>query len=281
MKTKFILPVILTNMLSGVGSAIMFWQSNYDPIWIGTLVSTLPLPFLLIVLTNLLGIARTSARLPLIQIMGFLGLGFVIYSFYSGQSTGTTGEFVALGLSVYGVLCVQWFVWVFSNYGREKSAAIVKGQKLPELTINRLDGSITTSSSFVGTKTLIVFFRANWCPFCMNQLKEVSAQADRLKQAGVQVKFISNQGLENSTKLKEKLNLPDHFEILQDDELRAAKTLGIEDIDGSPAGMPGYPKDTVMATVIALDEDGKVLFGDETDNYRVRPHPDTFLPVFE
>ena len=45
--------------------------------------------------------------------------------------------------------------------------------------------------------------------------------------------------------------------------------------------MPGFPVDTVMATVIALDEDGHVLFGDETDNYRLRPHPDTFLHVFE
>ena len=45
--------------------------------------------------------------------------------------------------------------------------------------------------------------------------------------------------------------------------------------------MPGYPNDTVMATVIALDEQGNVIFGDETDNYRRRPHPDTFLGVFE
>ena len=44
--------------------------------------------------------------------------------------------------------------------------------------------------------------------------------------------------------------------------------------------MPGYPADTVMATAIALDAEGKVLFGDETDNYRVRPHPDTFMNVF-
>ncbi|MGD1868958.1 MAG: hypothetical protein ACFB0F_05475 [Neomegalonema sp.] len=45
--------------------------------------------------------------------------------------------------------------------------------------------------------------------------------------------------------------------------------------------MPGYPADTVMATVVALDANGNVIFGDETDNYRVRPHPDTFLHVFE
>ncbi|WP_170412432.1 hypothetical protein [Ruegeria arenilitoris] len=75
--------------------------------------------------------------------------------------------------------------------------------------------------------------------------------------------------------------LPAHFEILQDNGLAAAKTLGIEDLGEAPSEMPGYPSDSVKATVIALDEDGTVIFGDETDNYRIRPHPDTFLHVFE
>lgn len=281
MKSKLILPFILLNMLSGVGSAIMLYLSSADLIWLGTLLTTLPLPLLLMVGTNLFGITRTSARLPIIQLLSLSGLGLVIYTLYSRQGPETTGDFVALVIAIIGVIAVQWYIRLFSFYGRKKSGAIVNGQQLPELPLKKLDGTSISSSSFTGSKTLIVFFRANWCPFCMNQLKEVLKQEERIMKAGVQVKYISNQGIENSTKLAEKLDLPVDFEILQDDDLRAAKTLGIADIGGSPAGMSGYPADTVMATVIALDEDGKVLFGDETDNYRVRPHPDTFLPVFE
>ena len=275
---KLILPLILLNMLGGLGSGIMIWLSGGNPIWIGAFLATLPLPFLLIVLTNALGLARTSARLPIIQLLSLGGLGLVIWSF-----SGTEGasKSVALGLAVFGALFVQWFVWVFSSYGREKSGVIIKGKVLPELPLNRLDGSKVSSLEFVGSKTLIVFFRANWCPFCMNQLKEVLARAERITKSGTKVKYISNQGIEHSKKLAESLNLPLNYEILQDDELRAAKILGIEDIGGSPAGMSAYPADTIMATVIALDEEGKVLFGDETDNYRVRPLPDTFLHVFE
>ena len=91
----------------------------------------------------------------------------------------------------------------------------------------------------------------------------------------------TNRAAPGSFSLAKKLALPANFEILQDNDLRAAKILGIADIGGSPAGMPGYPVDTVMATVVGLDENGKVILGDETDNYRVRPHPDTFLHVFE
>jgi len=36
-----------------------------------------------------------------------------------------------------------------------------------------------------------------------------------------------------------------------------------------------------MATVVALDPQGHVICGDETDNYRRLPHPDIFLDVFE
>lgn len=281
MKGKLILPYIMFNVLSGVGSAVMFWYSNYDPIWLGAFFATFPMPFFLMVLSQVFSIARTSKKLPVLQVINLAAVASAGYLLFSRGGPSATTEVVALGIALFGAITMQWYIHIFSNYGRKKSAAIVRGQALPELPLQRLDETHTTSADFAGEKTLLVFFRANWCPFCMNQLKEVHAQADRLAQAGVKVKFISNQGIENSTKLAEKMDLPAHFEIFQDNDLRAAKMLGIEDIGGAPSGMPGYPVDTVMATVIALDETGRVLFGDETDNYRVRPHPDTFLHVFE
>lgn len=281
MKTKLILPMILSNMLSGVASAVMIYVSGGNPIWIGALLATLPLPFLLMVMTNVFGVTRTSKSLPINHLLSFAGLGILLYTVSAAGGPERTGDYVALAMATLGVVSLLWYVWVFSPYDREKSATIIKGEALPELPFHHLDGSKGTSASFAGSQTLIVFFRANWCPFCMNQLKEVLAQADRIAKAGVKVKFISNQGMERNSELAKKLNLPSHFEILQDEDLSAAKALGIEDIGGAPVGMSGYPADTVMATVIALDATGKVIFGDETDNYRVRPHPDTFLHVFE
>ncbi|TDF39269.1 redoxin domain-containing protein [Alteromonadaceae bacterium M269] len=281
MKNKFILPLIMLNMLSGVGSLIMIFMTGGNPVWIGVLLTTLPLPFLLIVLTNVLKIARTSARLPVIQVLSLSGLGLVAHTLYNLNEPLTMPYKAALGITVFGALFVQWYVWSYSNYGRKKSSAITKGRALPDLRFTRLDNSQLSSSDFVGSKVLMVFFRANWCPFCMNQLKEVLNRAAELKKNNVQVKFISNQGVGLSSELAKSLDLPEHFEILQDDELKAAKALGIADIGGTPAGMSAYPADTVMATVITLDEKGFVTFGDETDNYRVRPHPDVFMPVLE
>ena len=287
MKTKIFLPLILLSVASGIGSLVMFWKPGGNVMWLGAAIAVLPLPLLLMVVTNFSKKAGTNAKLPIIQALSLGGLATVIATIYSQQIGLTEHAIVALAIAAFGAIFAQWFIRVFSKYGRKKSGVIVRGQALPKMSFTRLNGSIIDSDSFTGSKTLLVFFRANWCPFCMNQLKEVIASVNQLKKNSVQVKFISNQGIERSKQLEEKLNLameskvhqPTGFEILQDNDLRVARTLGIEDIGGAPA-MPGYPPDTVMATVIALDEDGNVLFGDETDNYRVRPHPSTFLHVF-
>ena len=271
----------MLNLISGLGSIAIYWYSGWDPIWLGVFFTTFPVPFFLMVLSQALKITRTSKNLPLFQLLSLVSLAWVFYCLYTRQGASVPLEYIALGMTIFGALSLQWYIRVFSPYRRKKSASIIRNQTLPELPLEQLNGTKISSSSFAGTKTLIVFFRANWCPFCMNQLKEIVGQASRLKKAGVQVKFVSNQGAKNSRKLEKDLKLPDNFEILQDEDLQAARILGIADIGGSPVGMPGYPADTVMATVIALNAEGKVLFGDETDNYRVRPHPNTFLPVFE
>ncbi len=41
--------------------------------------------------------------------------------------------------------------------------------------------------------------------------------------------------------------------------------------------MIGYEGDTVLPTLVVTDSEGRVVFADQTDNYRVRPTPDTVL----
>ncbi len=78
MKGKLILPYIMSNLLSGVGSAVMFYLSGFDPIWIGTFFATFTMPFFLMVLAGALGISRTSKNLPVIQIINLTAVAWVI-----------------------------------------------------------------------------------------------------------------------------------------------------------------------------------------------------------
>ena len=93
MKGKLILPYIMTNMLSGVGSAVMFWFSNYDPIWIGTFFATFTMPFFLMVLVGALGLSRTSKNLPVIQLITLAAVAFVSYTLFGrGGPQATAGS---------------------------------------------------------------------------------------------------------------------------------------------------------------------------------------------
>lgn len=41
--------------------------------------------------------------------------------------------------------------------------------------------------------------------------------------------------------------------------------------------MLGYEGDTVLPTLVVVDAEGRIVFADQTDNYRIRPTPDTVL----
>ncbi len=280
MKTKILLPYSVLNIVLAIVSGAFFFLTQNKWLWLGAMIAAASGPMYLMLVVGSGQVARTSAKLPVMQVASAAGLVIALYAFMALEAVSTR-DYGALVISAFGVIFVQWYVHIYSSYNREKSQSIVKGQPLPDMPLEQLDGQSITSASFVGKSTLIVFFRANWCPLCMAQLKEIVSRADRLLALGVRVRFISNQSVEKSKKLAAELNLPSHVEILFDRDLRAAKILEIEDIGGTPWGMFGYPRDTVMATVIALDPEGRVIFGDESDNYRVRPHPDQFMDVFE
>lgn len=116
MKGKLILPYIMTNMATGVGSAVMFWYSGYDPIWIGTFFATFTMPFFLMVLAGALGISKTSKNLPVIQLINLAAVAFVAYTLFGRGGPSTTAEYVSIGLAVYGALTMQWYIHIFSNY---------------------------------------------------------------------------------------------------------------------------------------------------------------------
>ncbi|MDG2004223.1 MAG: redoxin domain-containing protein [Novosphingobium sp.] len=274
-KSRLMMPLLFAAMLLTLAGLVMLAVSRGGLEWLGVALASGALPSYMILVIGKGTRARTAARLPEVQLVAAIGLALAAYPVLSGA----TPSYLPPGLALAGYLVMQWYVWVYSSYGRTASGALALGQPLPDVSFDTLDGGTVSTSDLVGNKTLLVFFRGNWCPLCKAQLNEVRDRGDALAKAGVNVKFVSNQSAELSRELAEELGLPSHMEILVDTDLKAASALSIVDKGGTPPGMRGYPVDTVMATVVALDEQARVTFGDETDNYRVRPHPDAFMPA--
>lgn len=255
--------------------AVLQWSRGGDPLmWSGVLLANAPFALMISVWMLFRPLARTSANLPWLRALSLLGGGLCAYGSFSSAAAP-----MAVWWALGGVLGVFGYVRWYSRFGRQPSAALHVGQALPDIELLRADGQRVTNADLRGRPTVMLFFRGNWCPLCMAQIREIADQYRAMESAGVRVALVSPQPHRNTEALARRFQVP--FDFLTDSGNRAAQALGIAARGGLPAGMQalGYDSDTVMPTVIITDREGQVVWTDETDNYRVRPEPETFLQV--
>ena len=182
-----------------------------------------------------------------------------------------------LVVGLVGTLVYQ--LW-YSKLDRGPSQLLRVGQELSPLTFEDADGNPVNTDEMVGP-LLLIFYRGNWCPLCMAQVKEVASQYRELEARGVTTLLISPQSHDNTRDLARRFDVP--FRFLVDTDLKVANSLGLFSPGGTPMGMEvlGYDSDTVFPTVVMTDSEKQILFVYETDNYRIRPEPDTFLKVLD
>ena len=198
-------------------------------------------------------------------------------------STAFLRNFDLNGVALNVVLTIGWIIYIrwYSVFEERDSTTLKVGKMLPEFVLENTSEEKISSSTFIGNPTIYLFYRGNWCPLCMAQIKEIAAQYKDLESRGVNMVFVSPQPHFYSERLSKRYDLGFHY--LQDTDNVAAKQLGIFAEDGIPAGFQvlGFDSDTVMPTVIITDKRGRIVFADLTDNYRVRPEPETFLEVID
>ena len=232
-------------------------------------------PFMLVISWLMLfrSIARTSSRFPVLIVLGTLGVIAAVWGYVQG------GSIVAPGLAVAGLISFLVYDYWYSSFGRGHSDQLTVGQMLPGFELKNTAGEAVSSASLTDKPTIWMFYRGNWCPLCMAQIKEVAAQYQQLEQLGARVALISPQPHKFTVGLAKKFDVA--FDFLTDEYNRAAQKLGIASAYGLPMGLQvlGYDSETVLPTVIITATGGRILWADETDNYRVRPEPDLFLAV--
>ena len=183
---------------------------------------------------------------------------------------------VAAALAVGEVLAWRAYTRWYSRFGRTPSLALSVGLTLPgDLPFVEHDRGPVTASELRGRPTVLLFYRGNWCPLCMAQVGEIAGRWREIEALGAQVVLVSPQDEGHTRKLAARHGVG--FRYLRDEGLEAASRLGIVNPDGTPAGMIGYDSDTVLPTLVVTDAEGRIVYADQTDNYRVRPTPDTVL----
>ncbi|MEM8773013.1 MAG: peroxiredoxin family protein [Pseudomonadota bacterium] len=274
MRTKSILltPVLLFLSFVLIFSIVQA-ASGSAVAWLGAALAAAPLPLTVSFMMATERLARTSENLPGAIAASFVGVILAATSL-------STNALPAL-LALISVSALLWYVFSYSRFGRTDSRTVTLGERLPAFTLETADGAAVTEKDFAGAPSLFLFYRGNWCPLCMAQIKEIAEDYKKLADLGVKVALVSPQPHDETRKLAAKFDAP--FEFLVDKDFRTAKAFELFAEGGTPLGVDamGYGQDTVLPTVIATDASGKVIFLDQTDNYRVRPEPSTFLKVFE
>lgn len=273
-KSRFITLFLAGTVLAGLHALLGFVAGGPDLAWLGALVAALAVlgSFATFAFAQR---ARTSAQLP--GMMLGTGLGVVLAVLGALQNGPTLPALYALALALGAVI----YVYSYSRFGRRPSETVRPGEPLPPVAFQALDGRWWHNRDLLGTPWILLFFRGNWCPLCIAQIKEIAAQYRELDRRGVRVALISPQPQGETEKLAARFSVPLHF--WRDPDLTAAAALQIVHRNALPAGMGllGYDADAVFPTVIVVDADGRVLLADQTDNYRLRPEPASFFAVLD
>ncbi len=275
-KSIYISAYVTLLMLVSIHACVGLWESGVVSGWSGVAIAVWPMMFFFARLF-LSDVVRTSPNLIGFQVLAWVGSAVTLILGWEGEVL-TMQLAYSIGLGVFGIL---FYIYWYSRFQRDEAKFLTKGEMLPVFELEDESGNTISSDVFVGQPSLLIFYRGNWCPLCMAQIKEVAGQYKALADLGATVALISPQPHENTRGLAEKFNVP--FKFLVDVDNKAAKILGIDAENGTPKGMEvlGYDTDTVMPTVLITDKSGMIIFADLTDNYRVRPEPETFINVLK
>jgi peroxiredoxin len=222
------------------------------------------------------GFLRPRARTDpdLVGLQAATAVGLVLGLRFAGRHPLAWG--IAAAESLSWLAYTRWY----SRFGRTPSAALTIGATLPsDLRFVEHGRGSLSSADLRGRPTVLLFYRGNWCPLCMAQVSEIAARWREIEATGAQVVLISPQDEAHTRSLAARHGV--RFRYLRDEGLAAARRLGLLDADGTPAGMIGYDGDTVLPTLVVTDAEGRIVFADQTDNYRVRPTPDTVLATLD
>jgi peroxiredoxin len=239
--------------------------------WVLALIA-LATPVLFFVWVFTFNVTRTSRAMK--AVIGISSSAFVT----AVLTANTTSESLAwLAVSLVGAALYEWW---YSSFGVRDTSFLAIGSALPAMDFETADGSIVKTQD-INKPMLLMFFRGNWCPLCMAQIKEIAAQYQQLADKGVEVILISPQSHSNTQSLAQRFEVPMTFLI--DKNNRMADLLGIKAENGLPTGLEvlGYDSDTVMPTVIITDANNNIIYADLTNDYRIRPEPDAFLEVLQ
>ncbi len=180
------------------------------------------------------------------------------------------------------VFAIALVVWALAARRRNNPAnpAIVIGNALPYFTCRLEDGSEISSDDLLGDRSVLLFVRGSWCPFCSEQVKALTDHYRKITEDGGRLVIITRRPLDTTQRVAEQFNVS--FEFWLDEDLAAASSLGLVDAENIPDSLQReFGKRTMRPTVLVTDRDNNIRYSYRSANVSDRPDPARFMSVFD
>ena len=171
----------------------------------------------------------------------------------------------------------------------EAVAPLNVGQTVPDVMLTRLDGSSARLAELsAGHKTVLVFFRGGWCPYCTKHLAALKDALPALQEQGYEVIAISPDTIESNQGAVNEHGLP--FTVVSDASFSATEAFGLAfqlDVPtialyrGYGISLTPHPETGAyllpVPAVFIVDRDGTIRYRYYEADYKTRLDPAILL----
>ncbi len=180
-----------------------------------------------------------------------------------------------IGVAVILLIAVAW-IFLRKKGGPSMPDALRPGRPLPDFAAADEQGNPIRSVQVIGSPTVMLFVRGNWCPFCTSQVEGLTRNYKDIVDLGAKLIFVTPKPLETTRRVAEFFEV--EFDFWLDDELNAAKQLGLVMTAGVPDdSQKEYGSDTVWPTALVIDASGIIRYSKLSRLVIDRPDPKLLL----
>jgi len=143
------------------------------------------------------------------------------------------------------------------------------GELVPTFTLPDADGnSVILTDLYKNTAVAIIFYRGDWCPYCIDQLGTIAAVLPKIEELGVQVVAITpdKQAMVQNTQRR----FGQHFIFLSDPQANVIREYGV----ARPNNLP-HP------AVYLVAKGGKLMWSYSSTDYKKRPNGEQLVKVIK
>lgn len=174
-----------------------------------------------------------------------------------------------------------FLLWTRRNKGEHPVPEVLRpGKPLPEFRAFDEQGNPLRSTQLAGTPAVILFVRGSWCPFCNEQVENLTAWYKDIVNLGARLILVTPKPLETTRRVARFFEV--EFDFWLDESLDAAEKLGLLHTAAVPAEFrKEYGSDTVWPTALVVDSHGIIRYTELSKHISDRPDPKVLLQALQ